>query len=821
MKAENVFRCRKKAQLVIRTENSNGFCIVHIERDGNGKSCDLTFLQANAVFAAESGKTVDEIIGHRFSELYPDRKCVQLTDRLEDAVNGECIGLDEIYPGRDCGVHVDVYPTCKPDCLACVLIRIDDDGKYAGDADRQNLHDMIEKFEEEQKIYGETREYAQSVGIVYETSIKMDYTADSYHIIIYDNLFGRTAPEKGNIDALIRESASKMPDPDEKKIFLMTFGRKSVIEAFKSGKKRIYLRYRRYGEDGEIHWMYSAAICTECDENGIKGITMTRCIDEEMKRVERDARAERDAATINAIGRLYSVIIEVDIPTHKIRVVKSKNFIENILDGHRHGVLDDVIAKSMDTFVSSESKDEMREFLDLSTLADRLDGSESVSVEYTDVSGRWLKARFLAKERDDNGRAVVALYIARDISFEKAKEVTYLEQIRAKAAEADRANLSKTNFLRRMSHDIRTPLNGIMGMLKIMDANEGDKVKYREYMDKVRRSADYLISIVNNVLDIGKMETGNIELEHRPFDLESLLLNTIPIIETNAAQNSVIYKGGADDMKIVHRYVVGSPVHLNRILMNIASNAIKYNRTGGSLSVSCSELRCDGDQATYEFVCADSGLGMSEEFQRKAFEAFTQEGKPTTTGFAGSGLGLSIVKKIVDSMGGSVEIKSKENVGTVVRMVLTLDLDKNPEDSRSREEEMANLDLSGRRAMLVEDNEINMEIATVLLGSMGLEIVGVTNGKEALDLFAESEPYTFDFIFMDMMMPVMDGLEATRRIRALPNEDAKTVSIIAMTANAFAEDRKACLDAGMNDHIGKPINGDELARVLKMQIDRR
>ncbi len=793
---------------MLRTENNNGFCIVHIEKDDRGNPCDLTFLQANAAYAAGSGRKVGEIIGHRFSELYPDENCAELIKRLEDALNGESIGVDDIYIGGDFGVHVDIYPTCKPDCLACVLMRVDDDGKYADDADRRNLKAMVEKFEEEQKIYAETREYAQSMGIVYPLSIKMDYTNDSYHMIEYDNFLNRTAAESGNIDELIRTGASTLPDPDEAKKFWSTFNRESAIEAFKSGKKQLHLRHRQYGDDGKIHWMYSVAICTECDENGIKGISMSRCIDEEMTRVALDARAERDASTVNTIGRLYSVIIEAEIATHKIRVVKSANFIENMLGGHRHGLLDDVIDKAMEAYIGSDSKEEMRRFFDLSTLADRLDGVESVSTEYTDVRGRWLKARFMAKERDDSGKATVALYIARDITAEKSREIAYLEQIKASAVDADRANQSKTNFLRRMSHDIRTPLNGIMGMLKIMDANEGDKAKYREYMDKVKRSADYLISIVNNVLDISKMESGNIELEHRPFDLESLLLNTLPIIETNAAQNSVIYKDSTGDIKLVHKYVVGSPVHLNRILMNIASNAIKYNRTGGTINLSCSELRCDGEQATYEFICTDSGLGMSDEFKNKAFEAFTQEGKPTTTGFSGSGLGLSIVKKIVDSMGGYIELDSKENVGTTVRIVLTLDLDKNPEESLNREVETAKLDLSGRRAMLVEDNEINMEIATVLLGSMGLEIVGVTNGKEAVDLFAESEPYTFDFIFMDMMMPVMDGLEATRRIRALPNEDAKTVSIIAMTANAFAEDRKACLDAGMNDHVGKPINSD-------------
>ena len=232
------------------------------------------------------------------------------------------------------------------------------------------------------------------------------------------------------------------------------------------------------------------------------------------------------------------------------------------------------------------------------------------------------------------------------------------------------------------------------------------------------------------------------------------------------------------------------------------------------MKIYCNELRSEGEIAEYEFVCEDTGLGMGEEFQKRAFEPLSREGKQTTTGFSGSGLGLSIVKDIVTKMGGTIDLKSKENVGTTIRIVIPFQLDKNHEQTRDASEVPETLDLTGMRALLVEDNEINMEIARIMLEDLGLSVVCADNGRAAVDAFGESKPYAFDFVFMDVMMPVMDGLSATRAIREMRRVDAGSVPIIAMTANAFAEDKQACLDAGMNDHIGKPVEPSEVVKVV-------
>ncbi|CCY33202.1 putative uncharacterized protein [Ruminococcus sp. CAG:60] len=355
-------------------------------------------------------------------------------------------------------------------------------------------------------------------------------------------------------------------------------------------------------------------------------------------------------------------------------------------------------------------------------------------------------------------------------------------------------------------------------------------------------------------------------LEHKSFDLAELLSNNLTVVAMSAYENGVRFEGGVEASTIRHRYLIGSPVHLSRVLMNLSSNAIKYNHFHGTVNVHCEELSDDGNIAVFQFVCSDTGLGMSEEFQKHAFDVFAQEGKLSTTTFSGSGLGLSIVKDIVERMGGTIELESEENVGSTFTVTVPFEIDYLVENTTTfsgsglglsivkdivelmggtieleSEENVGStftftvpfeidhlaenndpqedscpqsMNLLGKRVLLVEDNAINMEIAHAILEEEHLNITEAKNGKEALEIFQNSKLNEYDVIIMDVMMPVMDGLEATKAIRMLEREDAKKIPIIAMTANAFEEDRKACLDAGMDEHIGKPIDIPLLKRTI-------
>ena len=545
-------------------------------------------------------------------------------------------------------------------------------------------------------------------------------------------------------------------------------------------------------------------------ENLKSTVLLKKALDEATKRSE----------IILAIATLYVTIVHVNVKERTYELLKGHDLVQKIFG--QKGKIDDVMERLPTTFAAKEWREQYREFLDFDTLAERLRNTNFVSNEFMNINEEWRMSRFIVKSRDTQGNVVDVLYVVRDITEEKLRELMYQKQLKASMEDAQRANISKTAFLQRMSHDIRTPLNGIVGMIHIAEKYKNDVDKLRECRQKVLQSTDYLQKLINNVLDISKLESGSLVLEYKSFDMVELLSNNITVVAMSAYENGVRFEGGVEASTIRHRYLIGSPVHLSRVLMNLSSNAIKYNHFHGTVNVHCEELSDDGNIAVFQFVCSDTGLGMSEEFQKHAFDAFAQEGKQSTTTFSGSGLGLSIVKDIIELMGGMIELESKENVGSTFTVTVPFKIDHLVENNDSQNDSCSqSMELSGKRVLLVEDNAINMEIAHAILEEEHLNITEAKNGKEALEIFQNSKLNEYDVIIMDVMMPVMDGLEATKAIRMLEREDAKRIPIITMTANAFEEDRKACLDAGMDEHIGKPIDIPLLKRTITKAIGDR
>ena len=367
-----------------------------------------------------------------------------------------------------------------------------------------------------------------------------------------------------------------------------------------------------------------------------------------------------------------------------------------------------------------------------------------------------------------------------------------------------RANSSKSEFLSHMSHDLRTPINGILGMLVMMERNQEDREWQRECREKIRVSTEHLLSLVNDVLKVSRLESGRPSAVEEPFDMHDILENCITILSPQAAENGiqlVLEKRG-----LQHGRLVGNPLHLKQILMNVIDNALKYNRPHGSVTVHAEERACRGGIADYRFVIEDTGIGIGEEFKKHIFEPFAQEHQDARTYYQGVGLGMSIVKKMVDQMKGSIEVDSQVGKGSVVRITLPLQIDGEQHAQPVKEEQNQLDSIDGMRVLLVEDNEINCEIVEFMLREAGAEVVTANDGKEAVDLFAEAAPGTFDCILMDLMMPVMSGYEAAHVIRGLNRSDAKSVPIIALSANAFEEDVALAKDAGMNEHLAKPVD---------------
>ena len=400
---------------------------------------------------------------------------------------------------------------------------------------------------------------------------------------------------------------------------------------------------------------------------------------------------------------------------------------------------------------------------------------------------------------------------------QRAKEQEYQQKLIEAAEAADRANKAKTEFLMRMSHDIRTPLNGIIGMLDIADRFSSDVQKQAECRQKVKDSSKILLELINEVLDMSKLESGEVVLEHVPFDLVDIPLKVYTALGRLAAERGIeIHQ---EDFGSVHTRLIGSPMHYKRLMMNIVGNAIKYNKDFGKIYLSCKEVGFDGKVATIEFRCRDTGIGMSKEYQEKIYEPFSQENGGSRSHYEGTGLGMSIAKSLTEKMGGTISFTSEKGVGTEFVVTIPFEVDANVKPRKAQPEALAANSMAGMTVIVAEDNDLNMEIAKFLLEEAGAKVIEAWDGREAVEAFENAEEDSITAILMDVMMPVMDGYEATRRIRAFMRPDAKKVPIIAMTANAFTEDKIAAREAGMNDHIAKPLDTTQLIRIILENIN--
>ena len=401
---------------------------------------------------------------------------------------------------------------------------------------------------------------------------------------------------------------------------------------------------------------------------------------------------------------------------------------------------------------------------------------------------------------------------------EQEKDEKYKAELLRTAKKAEAANEAKTEFLQRMSHDIRTPINGICGMINVADHYADNMEKQTECRAKIKKTSHLLLELINEVLDMSKLESDEVVLEDIPFNLNSIFEEILGVIEHMAAEQNIRIIW--EEKEVTHWNLIGSPVHVKRILMNILSNAVKYNKENGYVYIGCREIPSKQTaMTTLEFVCRDTGIGMTEAFQKRIFEPFAQEHAGSRTKFAGTGLGMPITKKLVEKMGGTISFESKEGTGTTFVIRIPFQIDADMKD-RTETEEKTETSIQGLHVLLTEDNELNMEIAEFVLQNEGAVVTKAWNGQKAVDIFRKSRPGEFDAILMDIMMPVMNGYEAAKMIRSLDREDAKVIPIIAMTANAFTEDKMRAKEAGMDEHIAKPVDGKLLVKVINELVKR-
>ena len=517
---------------------------------------------------------------------------------------------------------------------------------------------------------------------------------------------------------------------------------------------------------------------------------------------------------IATIGKTYRAIYFLDLDKGTYMEITGEATYQKVIGNE--GLLSKVIPIFSSFLIAPESQASMKDFLDPSTLSDRLRERDTICQPYLTAEGLWHLGRFLVKRRHEDGSVATLLYTIYDIDEGKRAEIAYQEELRKSAREAQIANQAKTDFLRRMSHDIRTPIHGILGMIEVADNHPTDIEKLQDCRHKIRQAADTLLSMVNDILDMNKLESGTLEPESVPFDIFTLLMEANHLTEMQAPLYGVTVRVKNPPFPV--RRVIGSPTFLRRVLMNLAGNALKYNRRGGRIDLSCDKIEIKGEKAYFTLTCADTGIGMSPSFQQRAFEPFTQESDTARTHYIGTGLGLSIVKEFISKMGGTITLSSSKGVGT--RFTLTIPFTIDHASQRAEAVSQSPVSLSGLHVLLVEDNELNREIALCLLEKEGMEITACENGAEAVKAFQKSPLGYYDLILMDIMMPVMDGYEASRQIRSLPRRDASAIPIFAMTANAFQDDIEKSRQSGMNEHFTKPLHTKAMLAMIQKYVRR-
>ncbi len=529
--------------------------------------------------------------------------------------------------------------------------------------------------------------------------------------------------------------------------------------------------------------------------------------------------AREHAEVITSLSTIYSTIFRADLDSHHYEVLTTVDSMLPIAG--REGNFDDVKAEVLKAFMAQDMRPFMDEFLDINTLADRLQNTNTIETEYKNPAGQWMKARFIVKRRDVAGRAKEVLYVAHDCTEEKIKEFEQKECLAQALAASRQASKAKSTFLSNMSHDIRTPMNAIMGFTALAQAHIDDTDLVKDYLAKISTSGAHLLSLINDILDMSRIESGSVKLEENLLHLPDIFDDLRAMTQGMVAEKNLHLHITSQDMK--HENVITDKLRLNQVLLNIVGNAIKFTGPGGDIWICAREKVSQRVSYTsYEFTVKDSGIGMSKDFMDHIFETFTRENSVTVSGIQGTGLGMAITKNIVTMMGGDIRVESEEGKGSIFTVTLNFKL---PKDEITREEasekteasgttDILNYDYRGKRVLLVEDNELNAEIARAILEETGMTIDCVNDGDLAVETLRKVPADYYDLVFMDIQMPKMDGYTATREIRTLDDNHKANIPIVAMTANAFEEDKQKAFACGMNGHIIKPVSMEAIGQTL-------
>ena len=696
-----------------------------------------------------------------------------------------------------------------------------------------NQFDIDEISKAINKLFDEKRDTEQFLRLIapeYMGVYVVDRTTDHFRDILGPDYFRKIVNEKdGHFQEALKIYMDQYVAEADQSIIAYMLDYDSIYEVLLSGRDvnlsyrkkdnaNVALKIRRYSQKKEEENLSLWVFANEEINNQKKeaerqqqlsdAYAVIKKSNDELKLALDKAKLENEI--ISAIGKSYYYISRIDLEEDYYEVVSGfEKFPDNV---KLKGNFSKNVYQNCKTIVDEKYVDDIVAFLDISTLADRLQSEESVFMEYRMQNGDWRRVRLIVKKRNEQGRVTHVLCAVRNISADKKREL----ELQFKAQEARRETKEKTRFLSNMSHDIRTPMNGIVGLIDMAERYPDDMEMQAQCRIRIKELSGHLVSLVNDILDINKLQSDDLVIENTTFDIAEMLRTLNEASQLDAAKKDIEYVVNWEESKLNHRYIVGSPVYTARILSIFADNAIKFSHAGSRIVVSCTEKYADDENVVYSFFCRDHGIGMSKEFAEHAFDMFSQENETSRINYEGSGLGLAIAKQLADRLHGKIRLETEKGVGTTT--ILEMPFKIGNADDIPVAYTLENVSLQGLRVLIAEDNELNMEIARFILEDQGLITECASNGTECVQMFEASEPGYYDVILMDIMMPELNGLDATRKIRALPRKDAERIPIIAMSANALADDIIKSRLAGMNEHLTKPLDAKKIMEAIRKNI---
>ena len=829
----------------INDRSPHGICVMHVRLNEAGAPYDWCFDYCNPALARAEGTTPEALRGKSYFELRPNSSREWLPYYYRAAYEDTYQAFDIVSQQTGTYLRVEALPTGKTGYCLCILNNIQQE-IIEKERQNQKLQEMYQQLADEKKVLDQL---CTDYTAVYQVNVDTG-TFNVLHIASGSNASRLMDRDYTDFDAFTDRYVNTYLYPEARAPFRAWLSVAHIRELL-SEKPRVTGHYESMPTPNG-HQFFEAQIVRTHDEQGkMYALVGFRCIDEIMRRettIQKKLKTALDEAQlryeiISAISKAYTTIVRIDLVQDRVEKISDRGHAQDIVQPEETASAG--LRKVCDVLVTPEYREAVKTFMDLASLPERMAHDDILDTEYKMVDGSWHRLSFLVKKRDATGRVTHVLGTVRSISDVKRRELDLVYQADA----AKREGEMKARFLSNMSHDIRTPLNGVIGLVNLAEQYPRDLEMLTKIRARERETLQYLVSLVNDILDMNKLASGAIEERSLDFDLVDLLVRVNQQAQTKAEKKGIQYQIDWKRGDIRHPALRGNPVYLSRILTNITDNAIKFSEpgttirvwgeevtdtpasdmtapvdAGASVTASDREVTSTGaetlaseatpQKTVFRFYCEDQGCGMSEETLQRVGMAFTQGEETSRTQYQGAGLGLAITKQMIDRMGGQLKIESTLGVGTKLMIELPFVIG----EQNAIRPEGQNLDeipVAGIRALVVEDNELNREIATFMLENHGLEVTLAVDGQEAVEIFEHSAQGYFGVIYMDIMMPRMNGLDATRAIRAMKRRDAHSIPIIAMSANAFADDIINGRLAGMNRHLAKPVDEEGMIRALR------